>query len=116
MLAPRLLQRQLNPYPKDDIRYVPTIEESIERSQRRRRYDQVAQLYRDYLGSQAGELTIVGDFDANACLPILKDTLARLECGQALRAHRLADHERTCPARSTRSTRPTKPTRPTLPG
>ena len=34
------------------------------------------QLYRDFLGSQAGELTIVGDFDAEACLPILNDTLA----------------------------------------
>jgi zinc protease len=73
-LAPRLLQRQLNPYSKDDIRYVPTIEESIERL-RNATYDQVAQLYRDYLGSRAGELTIVGDFDPTACLPILKETL-----------------------------------------
>jgi zinc protease len=75
MLAPRLLQRQLNPYPKEDIRYTPTIEESIERL-KAATYEQVAQLYRDYLGSQAGELSIVGDFDPDACLPILKDTLA----------------------------------------
>jgi len=75
MLAPRLLQRELNPYPKEDIRYTPTIEESIERL-KSATYEQVAQLYRDYLGSQAGELSIVGDFDADACLPILKDTLA----------------------------------------
>ena len=34
------------------------------------------QLYRDFLGSQAGELTIVGDFDEKACMPILKETLA----------------------------------------
>jgi zinc protease len=73
-LAPRLLQRQLNPYSQDDIRYVPTIEESIERL-RGVTYDRVAQLYRDYLGSQSGELTIVGDFDPNACLPVLKETL-----------------------------------------
>ena len=73
-LAPRLLQRQLNPYPKDDIRYVPTIEESIERL-RATTSDQITKLYREYLGSQAGELTIVGDFDTNACLPILKNTL-----------------------------------------
>ncbi len=32
-------------------------------------------LYRDYLGSHAGELTIVGDFDPNPCLPLLKETL-----------------------------------------
>jgi len=75
MLAPRLLQRQLSPYPKEDIRYTPTIEESIERL-KAATYEQVAQLYRDYVGSQAGELSIVGDFDPDACLPILKDTLA----------------------------------------
>jgi zinc protease len=73
-LAPRLLQRRLNPYSQDNIRYVPTIEESLERL-RRVTHQQVVRLYRDYLGSQAGELTIVGDFDPNACLPLLKATL-----------------------------------------
>ena len=75
MLAPRQLSRELNPYPKDDIRYEPTIEESIERA-KAVTYEQVVQLHHEYLGSQAGELTIVGDFDADKCLPILKDTLA----------------------------------------
>lgn len=75
MLAPRLLQRELNPYPKEDIRYMPTVEESIERL-KGVTYEQVAQLYREYLGSQAGELTIVGDFDPQACLPILKTALS----------------------------------------
>ena len=75
MLAPRLLQQILNPYPKDDIRYTPTVEESIERLQAAT-YEQVKQLYTDFLGSQAGELTIVGDFDASACLPILTNTFA----------------------------------------
>jgi zinc protease len=69
------LQRQLHPYPTNDFRYVPTVEESIERL-RGVTYDQVAQLYREYLGSQAGELTIAGDFDAQACLPPLKEALA----------------------------------------
>jgi len=53
---------------------VPTIEESIERL-RGVSYEQVAELYREYLGSQAGELTIIGDFDSKACLPILKEAL-----------------------------------------
>jgi zinc protease len=75
MLAPRMLQRELNPYAKDDIRYMPSVEESIERL-RSVTYEQVAKLYREYLGSQAGELTIVGDFDPKACMPILKETLA----------------------------------------
>jgi zinc protease len=73
-LAPRLLQRELNPCSKDDIRYVTTVEESIQRL-KDVKYEQVAQLYREYLGSQAGELTIVGDFDAKQCLPILERTL-----------------------------------------
>ena len=75
MLAPRLLQRELSPYAQDDVRYTPTIAEAIERLQATS-YEQVVQLYRDYLGSLAGELTIVGDFDAAACLPIIKETLA----------------------------------------
>jgi zinc protease len=74
MLAPRFLQRQLSPYAKEDVRYTPTIEESIERL-RGVTYEQVVQLYREYLGSQSGELTIVGDFDPQACLPILKSVL-----------------------------------------
>jgi zinc protease len=75
MLAPRWLQRHLNRYSSDDVRYVPTIEESIERM-KLATHEQVVQLYREFLGSQAGELTIVGDFDAKTCLPILNDTLA----------------------------------------
>jgi len=74
-LAPRLLQQVLNPYSNDDVRYVPTIDESIERA-RSVTYAQVTKLYRDYLGSQAAELTIAGDFDEEACLKILKETLA----------------------------------------
>jgi zinc protease len=75
MLAPRLLQRELNPYASDDVRYTPTVEESIERM-KAASYEQVVQLYRDYLGAQAGELSIVGEFEPDACVPILKDTFA----------------------------------------
>jgi zinc protease len=75
MLAPRALQRQLNPYPSDDIRYVPTTDESLERL-RHATYEQVVQLYHDYLGSQAGELTIVGDFDPAPCVASLQETLS----------------------------------------
>jgi len=75
MLAPRALQRELEPYPKSDIRYVPTIEESIERLTAVT-HAQVERLYREFLGAQAGELTIVGDFDEKTCLPILKEIFA----------------------------------------
>ena len=74
-LAARLLQRHLAPYPQGDVRYVPTIEESIARLQATSR-DQVAQLYHAYLGAQAGDLAIVGDFDPDTCLPLLHDIFA----------------------------------------
>ena len=69
------LARRLSPYPADDVRYIPTIDESLERL-RNVSSNQVAQLYHEYLGSQAGELTIVGDFDPAVCLSRLKTALA----------------------------------------
>jgi zinc protease len=75
VLAMLLLSRQLAPYGKDNIRYVPTIEELIERT-RAVTHDQVTSLYREFLGAGAGELSIVGDFEAEACLPILKEALS----------------------------------------
>jgi zinc protease len=74
VLGARLLSRTLSPYPKDDVRYVPTVEESIARLNAVS-YEQVMQLHREYLGSQAGELTIVGDFEVGTALPILKSAL-----------------------------------------
>jgi zinc protease len=65
----------LAPYAADDVRYVPTIDESIDRL-KKTTHAQAEQLYRDYLGSQAGELSIVGDFDPDACLPILQAALS----------------------------------------
>jgi zinc protease len=73
-LANRLLARELAPYGKGDVRYIPTVEESIARLTALS-YEQVGQLYRDYLGSQAGELTIVGDFEPGSSVPILKNAL-----------------------------------------
>jgi len=75
VLASNMLRRSLAPYSADNVRYVPTIDESIQRV-KNAKYSQVEQLYRDYLGSQAGELCIVGDFDPDASLPSLRDTLA----------------------------------------
>jgi zinc protease len=75
VLGARMLSRALAPYGKDDVRYVPTVEESIERLNAVS-YAQITQLYRQYLGSQAGELTIVGDFEVGSCLPILTSALA----------------------------------------
>jgi zinc protease len=74
-LASRFVQRQLSPFPKGDVRYVPTIDEEIAEV-RETTYDQVRKLYEQYLGAQAGEVVLVGDFDAAECLDILKEALA----------------------------------------
>ncbi|MEM9586968.1 MAG: pitrilysin family protein [Planctomycetota bacterium] len=61
-LAPRLVRRKLSPYGKEDIRYVQTIEEEIEMySEVAARY--IQEVHGRFLGNQAGEFTIVGDFD-----------------------------------------------------
>lgn len=82
MLGPRLLQRQLNPYSQDDVRYVPTIDESIDRL-KASSHGQVVRLWKEFLGSQSGELSIVGDFDPEVCLPLLRKTLADWKATEA---------------------------------
>lgn len=74
-LATIAVERKLNPFPKDDVRYTPTIDESIERTNALK-LDRVKQLYADYLGAGAGELGIVGDFDADATLSLIRPALA----------------------------------------
>lgn len=73
-LASIAMERKLNPYPKDNVRYVPTIDESIERA-KGVTLDQVKKLYADYLGAAAGELAVIGDFDADATLSLIRPAL-----------------------------------------
>jgi zinc protease len=74
-LAITRLRRTVSPYPKEDVRYVPTLEEDIQRYTAVT-LDQIKSLYEGFIGSQAGELVIVGDFDTAECLKILRDTFA----------------------------------------
>ena len=60
-----MLERKLSDYPKENVRYVPTLEESIERL-KAVTVDQVKGLYEKLLAAQAGELVAVGDFDPAA--------------------------------------------------
>ncbi len=61
-LAFTALRRALDPHPRDDVRYVPTIEEKIARF-RAVTLEQVKELYARQLGGTVGELAVVGDFD-----------------------------------------------------
>jgi zinc protease len=74
-LAPRTLAHLLSTYPKDDVRYVPTIEEEIARVQAVT-LDQVRTLYHEYLGSGHGTLAIVGDFDPDECTEVLQKAMS----------------------------------------
>jgi zinc protease len=81
-LAITRVRRTVSPYPKDDVRYIPTIEEEIQR------YgavtpEGVKKLYAEFLGSQAGEVAIVGDFDPAENLKILREALSGWSTGQS---------------------------------
>lgn len=62
MMAILALQRHLSPYPKGDVRYVPTIDEQIGEI-RPMTLDQVRSFHKSYYGASNGEITIVGDFE-----------------------------------------------------
>jgi zinc protease len=79
-LAPRTLQRKLTPYPPEDVRYVPTLEESISRLDAVT-LDQVRRLYADQLGGQEGELVVVGDFDPQEVIAQVGDLLKDWKAG-----------------------------------
>lgn len=61
-IAFRALQRHLSPYPKGDVRYVPTLDEEIEEL-KAATLDEAKKFYADFYGGQYGEIAVVGDFD-----------------------------------------------------
>jgi zinc protease len=56
------LQQHLNPYPKEDPRYVRTPDETIE-SLKAATLEATKQFYKEFYGSSRSELAVVGDFD-----------------------------------------------------
>jgi zinc protease len=86
----RTMRRLLTPYPADDPRYFPTLEEDINRLKSVTRADLV-KLYEEFLGSQ-GELAIVGDFDADETVAALNKIFADWKPPQVFNElHRTAD-------------------------
>jgi len=55
-------QRHMNPYPKGDVRYVETLDESFA-SYKGATLDEAKGFYKTYFGASNGELAVVGDFD-----------------------------------------------------
>jgi zinc protease len=64
-LAFNQFQRLLKPYPRSDIRYVETIEESIA-SMKAVTREQMVRFHHDFFGAQPAQVSVVGDFDAAA--------------------------------------------------
>jgi zinc protease len=64
-LASLTFRRILAPYPKDDPRYTPTIEESIS-DINAVTLDQVKKFYKDFYGASDATFSVVGDFDKDA--------------------------------------------------
>jgi zinc protease len=73
-VARQTLQRKLFPYPENDVRHILPIAGVIERY-KKAKLDDVKRVYNDFLGTGTGELTIVGDFDPDQTLPLLKQSL-----------------------------------------
>jgi zinc protease len=91
-LAARSLQRRLSPYSSDDIRYTPTIPETIARLDKLTHKD-VVRLYREQVGAQAAELAIVGDFDPKPTLRQFGEILAGWT--STVRVERIAEPAQT---------------------
>jgi zinc protease len=74
-LANRAVERKLNPYPTDDVRYQPTVEEEIGRV-RDLKLAQVRDLYAKFLGAQAAQVAVVGQFEPAQVEPLLASMLS----------------------------------------
>ena len=77
-LAGNKLSRALSPYSKDDVRYVPTLEETLDRN-KQVTLEQIKTLYETQIGGSHAELGVVGDFDPETTLRLVKEMLSGWE-------------------------------------
>ncbi len=73
-LAAELMSRSLSKYPKGDVRYSPTMKESVEMAEAVT-LDQVKDIYKKQLSAATGEIAIVGDFEPEAALSAIREVL-----------------------------------------
>ncbi len=77
-LAGNSLSRTLSPYSREDVRYVPTLEETLERA-RQVTLEQIKTLYATQIGGSHAELGVVGDFDPESTLRLVQEILSGWE-------------------------------------
>jgi zinc protease len=63
-LAVTEFQHRINPYPRGDVRYVPTADEQIE-DLKKVTLDDVKKFYQQFYGAIAGEVSVSGQFQAS---------------------------------------------------
>lgn len=81
-LAQNAISRKLSPFPATDVRYVPTMPESIERW-KAVTIDDVKALYQSFIGGQYGELVVVGDFSPDELVPQMEEILGNWKSSEA---------------------------------
>ena len=74
MLASSEMSHALSDYPKGDVRYVPTMKETIERIDNLT-LDDVKQVYEKQMSSATGEIAIVGEFETQPVLEAINSAL-----------------------------------------
>ena len=75
MLAGVQLSRALSDYPRGDVRYARTVEESID-DLKKVTLDEVKAIYEEQLSAAVGQVAIVGDFDPKAAIAALREVIA----------------------------------------
>jgi zinc protease len=70
----RAFQQHVNPFPKTDVRYVPSIDEEIAEL-RTVSLDQVKQFHASFYGASNAEVAVVGDFEPEAVMKIVSSGL-----------------------------------------
>lgn len=74
-IASRELARHLNPYPKGDVRYRQTMDEEIAEL-KAATVEKARRFYQEFYGASNAQLAVVGDFDEEAVVPILRERFA----------------------------------------
>ena len=75
------LMQRLLPFPPDDVRYTPTIKETIERLRKVSAAD-LAAMHKRLWGSSSAQLSVVGDFDAEAVKANVGKAIATWKSGK----------------------------------
>jgi len=74
-IASRALARHGNPYPADDLRYVPTFQEDLQAARTLKRED-IVRFHQQFYGAGLLRMSAVGDFDPAALESALTKSLA----------------------------------------